>query len=126
MKQVKFEIFGKGQYLFFNISRLIQLEKAVGNGIGAIVSKKDLSLDVLTKALSIGLAQHQKRNEMWYADKIQACLDDGAELDQDFYVPLVKAIAGSGILGKAAYYGAFPEEMTDKAKTEVDDEVKND
>ena len=46
---------------------------------------------------------------------MQEKLDQGASLEEDFYVPAVKAIAGSGILGKAAYYAAFPEELTEKA-----------
>ena len=70
----------------------------------------------------IGLAHHKKHNELWYAEQIQQKLDEGASLEEDFVVPAVKAIAGSGILGKAAYYGAFPEELTKKAEQDLDDE----
>lgn len=126
MKKVPFEVFGEGQYLYFNVARLMQLEQACGgDGISKIVGKQELNLTVLTNILTIGLAHHQKRNPLWYAQRIQELLDDGISLEEDIYFPVVKAIAGSGILGKAAYYGAFPEEMTKKAKQEVDDEKKD-
>ena len=125
MKKVPFEVFGEGQYMYFNIARLMQLEQACGEGISKIVSKQELNLTVLTHILVIGLAHHKKCNALWYAQRIQELLDDGMSLEEDLYVPAVKAIAGSGILGKAAYYAAFPEEMTKKAAEEVADEKKD-
>lgn len=124
MQKVPFELFGEGQYLYFNVARLAQLEQACGCGISNIVSKQELNLGVLIKIFMIGLGQHKKQNELWYAQRMQELLDDGASLEEEFYIPAVKAIAGSGILGKAAYYAAFPEELTDKAAQDVEDEKK--
>lgn len=125
MKKVPFDLFGEGQYMYFNISRLMQLEQAIGSGISAIVARKELNLTVLTQIFAIGLAHHKKHNALWYAEKMQEMLDEGKSLEEDFYVPAVKAICGSGILGKAAYYGAFPEELTADAQKELDVEEKN-
>ena len=121
-KKVPFEQFGEGQYLYFNIARLAQLEQVCGCGISGIVAKQELNLSNLIKIFMIGLAHHKKHNELWYAEQIQKKLDEGASLEEDFVVPAVKAIAGSGILGKAAYYGAFPEELTKKAEQDLTDE----
>lgn len=125
MKKVPFDLFGDGQYMYFNIARLMQLEQACGEGISTIVSRNELNLNVLTKIFMIGLAHHKKHNELWYAERIQELLDQGKSLEEDFYIPAVKAIAGSGILGKAAYYGAFPEELTEKARQDVAGEKKD-
>lgn len=59
MKKVPFEVFGEGQYMYFNIARLMQLEQACGEGISKIVSKQELNLTVLTHILVIGLAHHK-------------------------------------------------------------------
>jgi hypothetical protein len=125
MKKVPFELFGEGQYLYFNIARLMQLEQVCGTGISKIIGSNELNLTVLCHIFSIGLAHHKKRNPLWYAQRIQELLDDGISIQEELYVPAVKAIAGSGILGKAAYYGAFPEELTAKAKEDVATEEKN-
>lgn len=125
MKKVPFEMFGEGQYMYFNIARLMQLEQVCGCGISSIISKQELNLGVLTKIFMIGLAHHKKHNELWYAQRMQEMLEKGASLEDDFYVPAVKALAGSGIMGKVAYYAAFPEELTEKAKQDVADEKKD-
>lgn len=121
MKKVSFEVFGPGQYLYFNIARFMQLEEACKMSTG-LIAQNELNFTVMTKAFSIGLAQHGRKNELWYAQRMQELLDEGDVTLEDFQVPLVKAIAGSGILGKAAYYSAFPEEMTEQSAKDVADE----
>ena len=47
----------------------------------------------------------------------------------DIIMPIMKAITGSGILGKKAYFMAFPEEKTPEDDAEIeaeeDEAVKN-
>lgn len=109
MKRIPFELFGPGQYLYFDIGRLIQAENLTGKSAGEILQNGSLNLGLTTALLSVGLRQHGLHNPQWYAGKMQELLSEGHEIDE-FVMPLVKAIAGSGILGKAVYYAVFPEE----------------
>lgn len=121
MKKIDFEVFGPGQYLYFDIGRLIQVESLTGKSAGDIIKNQDLNLGILTALLSIGLRHHGIKNPQWYATKMQELIDEGHELDE-FTQPVVKAIAGSGILGKEVYYAVFPEEAPagEKTKTKTD------
>lgn len=99
MKKIDFEVFGPGQYLYFDIGRLIQVENLTGKSAGDIIRNQELNLGILTALLSIGLRQHGIKNPQWYANKMQELIDQGHEMEE-FVQPVVKAIAGSGILGK--------------------------
>lgn len=118
MKKIDFEVFGPGQYLYFDIGRLIQMESLTGKSAGDIIKNQDLNLGILTALLSIGLRHHGIKNPQWYATKMQELIDEGHELDE-FTQPVVKAIAGSGILGKEVYYAVFPEEAPAGEKTKT-------
>ena len=118
MKKIDFEVFGPGQYLYFDIGRLIQVESLTGKSAGDIINNQDLNLGILTALLSIGLRHHGIKNPQWYATKMQELIDEGHELDE-FTQPVVKAIAGSGILGKEVYYAVFPEEAPAGEKTKT-------
>ena len=102
MKQIKCDFFGKGERLYFNIQRLAEFESAVGKPIYNAIQQLSLS-DIIT-AYEIGLRQ-------------------------DIIMPIMKAITGSGILGKKAYFMAFPEEKTPEDDAEIeaeeDEAVKN-
>ena len=58
MKKIDFEVFGPGQYLYFDIGRLIQVENLTGKSAGDIIRNQELNLGILTALLSIGLRQH--------------------------------------------------------------------
>lgn len=58
MKKIEFEVFGPGQYLYFDIGRLIQVENLTGKSAGDIIRNQELNLGILTALLSIGLRQH--------------------------------------------------------------------
>lgn len=109
MKQIPFELFGPGQYLYFDIGRLIQAENLTGKSAGEIIQGQTLNLSLMTALFSVGLRHHGIKNPQWYADKMQELITEGHEM-QEFTEPLVKAIVGSGILGRAVYYAVFPEE----------------
>ena len=38
----------------------------------------------------------------------------------DIQLPVVKAVAASGILGVSAYYQLFPDELTDEQKADIE------
>lgn len=124
MKKIDFEVFGPGQYLYFDIGRLIQVENITGKSAGDIIRNQELNLGILTALLSIGLRQHGIKNPQWYANKMQELIDQGHEMEE-FVQPVVKAIAGSGILGKEVYYAIFPEEDPGKETVKGKAKPKN-
>lgn len=125
MKKVEFNLFGENEYMFLNIGRLIDIERMTGKPAGDVIKNQSLDLGMLTVILSVALRHHKMRTPQWYADKLQELLDDGIDLETDIQIPVVKCIAGSGILGKAVYYKLFPEEKTKKVKAELQAERKN-
>ena len=52
MKKIDFEVFGPGQYLYFDIGRLIQVENITGKSAGDIIRNQELNLGILTALLS--------------------------------------------------------------------------
>ena len=47
MKKIDFEVFGPGQYLYFDIGRLIQVENITGKSAGDIIRNQELNLGIL-------------------------------------------------------------------------------
>ena len=88
MKKIDFEVFGPGQYLYFDIGRLIQVENITGKSAGDIIRNQELNLGILTALLSIGLRQHGIKNPQWYATKMQELIDQGHEMEE-FVQPVV-------------------------------------
>ena len=125
MKKVDFPLFGENEYMFLNIGRLIDIERMTGKPAGDIIKNQSLDLGMLTIILSVSLRHHKMRTPQWYANKLQDLVDEGIDLETDIQIPVVKCIAGSGILGKAIYYKLFPEEMTENSKEELETERKN-
>ena len=125
MKKVEFPLFGENEYMFLNIGRLIDIERMTGKPAGEIIKNQSLDLGMLTIILSVALRHHKMRTPQWYANKLQDLVDEGIDLETDIQIPVVKCIAGSGILGKAIYYKLFPEEMTENSKEELETDRKN-
>lgn len=125
MKKVEFPLFGENEYMFLNIGRLIDIERMTGKPAGEIIKNQSLDLGMLTIILSVALRHHKMRTPQWYANKLQDLVDEGIDLETDIQIPVVKCIAGSGILGKAIYYKLFPEEITENSKEELETERKN-
>ena len=111
--------------MFLNIGRLIDIERMTGKPAGDIIKNQSLDLGMLTIILSVALRHHKMRTPQWYANKLQELVDEGIDLETDIQIPVVKCIAGSGILGKAVYYKLFPEEMTESVSEELEKERKN-
>lgn len=125
MKKIEFPLFGESEYMYLNIGRLIDIERMTGKSAGEIIKSQNLDLGLLTVILSVALRHHKMRTPQWYAEQMQKLVDEGLDLETDIQMPVVKCIAGSGILGKAVYYKLFPEELTEKAGKEIKKERKN-
>ena len=125
MKKIEFPLFGENEYMYLNIGRLIDIERMTGKPAGEIIKGQNLDLGLLTVILSVALRHHKMRTPQWYAEKMQELVDEGIDLETEIQMPVVKCIAGSGILGKAVYYKLFPEELTEKAEKELRKERKN-
>ncbi|MCF0142479.1 MAG: hypothetical protein HUJ75_03795 [Parasporobacterium sp.] len=125
MKKIEFPLFGENEYMYLNIGRLIDIERLTGKAAGDIIRSQTLDLGMLTVILSVALRHHKMRTPQWYADKLQQLVDEGIDIETDIQIPIVKCIAGSGILGKSVYYKIFPEEITENANRELEQERKN-
>lgn len=100
-KSIPFEVFGPNQYIYFDILRLAELERALGRSINEILQRQDAGINFCLTALPIGLKHHyHKPTPAFFAEKIEEHLaKDGSSLD-DIAVPIVKAILASGVFGK--------------------------
>ena len=125
MRKIEFPLFGENEYMFLNIGRLIDIERMTGKPAGDIIKNQSLDLGMLTIILSVALRHHKMRTPQWYANKLQELVDEGIDLETDIQIPVVKCIAGSGILGKAVNYKLFPEEITESVSEELEKESKN-
>lgn len=122
MKKVKVDFFGAEEEIYFDISRIMEVEKATGLSIGQIIMSQQLNMSNLAVLLMIGMKHttHKKTVPNW-AEEIEKALNDGVEI-MEIQEAVSKALVGSGILGKAAYYKVFPEELTPETKAEI---IKN-
>lgn len=119
MKKIKCNLFGAGEYLWFNIGRLSRLEDELGQPILAMLNGH-IGIKEIVSAYLVGLSHVDKRRtKLWYEDRMQALLEEGKTLDE-IMMPALRGIIGSGIAGKAAYFEAFPDEMTDRDKDEIE------
>lgn len=121
MKRIKCNLFGEGQYIYFNIGRLAELEKALKKPIIQVLQDGALGINEILECYAVGMQQERRQNTAWYAQKIQELVEQGVTFET-LTTPILKALIGSGILGKKAYFMAFPDEMTAKDKEELEDE----
>lgn len=110
MKKIDIEFFGIGQQIWFNIGRLKRIEEILKKPIGAVLQESDqLSLSNLIVFLQVGMSQLGNKPAQYFEQKIDEALDNGASI-VDIQQCVLKAVAGSGLLGKEYYYQMFPEE----------------
>nr|DAQ36645.1 MAG TPA: tail assembly chaperone [Caudoviricetes sp.] len=121
MKKIPFNYIEEGQELYFNVERLMQVESALKMPVGKIVKEQDLGVNIMVTLLSIGLRQHGIHEPKWYAGKLQNFINDGFDL-QNIQIDIVKALAGSGILGRETYLMFWPEEATEAELRAMEEE----
>ena len=99
-KTVPFELFEPNQTIYFDILRLAELEKSLGDSIINVIRKADAGVNFCIAGLTVGLKHHYpKATETVIVEKMEQYLDDGGNLD-DIATPIVRAILASGIFGK--------------------------
>ncbi len=119
MKKIDIPAFGEGQQIWFNIGRLRRVEEMLKCPIGSVLQDADkLSLKNLLVLLGVGMSQNGNKSEQYYAEKIDKALEDGYSI-VDIQLPVIQAVAASGLLGKGAYYQLFPDELTEEAKEAI-------
>lgn len=123
MKKIDFEFFAPGQQIYFDVSRIMQVENVLKKGVGEIVMEQNLNMGTLCVLLSIGLRHYGLQNLEKVAKKLQTLLDEGVEIEE-IQMPVAKALVASGALGKKVYYQLFPEELTE-AKSEALEKEEN-
>ncbi len=100
-KTIPFELFGAGQTIYFDILRLAELEKVLGDSIINVVRRQDAGINFCIAGLLVGLKHHYHRpTAALMAEKIEEYLDKGGNLDE-LALPIVQAILETGIFGKA-------------------------
>lgn len=100
-KTVPFELFGANQYLEFDMVGLAALERSMGISIPSLMASQDIGVDFILRALPIAMRKHyfNKPVDFW-AGMVQEYLDAGGSLEE-IAIPLVRAIAISGVMGSA-------------------------
>lgn len=122
MKKVNIEAFGEGQQVWFNIGRLKKVEEKLKKPIGEVLQDADqLNLTNMLVLLQAGMSQNGDKSEQYYSNKIDEALEKGFSI-VDIQLALVKAVAGSGLLGQGFYYQMFPEELTEEKIKEINAE----
>lgn len=99
-KTIPFELFEPNQYIYFDILRLAEFEKALGMSIIEIVKRQEAGLNFCLTALPIVLKHHYfKATPLFFAEKIEEYLEKGGSLEE-IALPIIKAIFASGVFGK--------------------------
>ena len=125
MKTVTCVFFRDGDYIMFNIQRLMELEAAVGKPIGELLQMPTWLINSIVSGYAIGMKQH-KRNPQQYFDLIDDLLskEDSDVSLLSLQAPLTKAIVASGAYGMNMYYKMFPDELTKADKLAIEEEAE--
>jgi hypothetical protein len=100
IKSVPFELFAKGETLYFDISRLFQLEELTGKSIKYIFFEQEAALGFCAQALTIGLKHHYpEAGFLAWKGKIGQYIDEGGVLT-DIWQPIQMAIGRTGVFVK--------------------------
>ncbi len=129
-KKIPFNFFKEGQYIKLDIGKLKAIEDLTGRQIGDIIANSQtISLTTLIAVLTVGLhepnGQYKLQTQKHYADLIQKYFDENenATIDE-IMIPVLKALISTGIMGRAVYLQAFPEEATPEMKEEAKEETE--
>ena len=75
MKKVECNFFKNGEYLMFNMQRLMEFEAAVGQPIGELLQMSIWPINSIITGYAIGMKQH-KRNAQQYYELFDELLSD--------------------------------------------------
>jgi hypothetical protein len=100
IKAVPFELFAKGETIYFDILRLFQLEEATGKSIKYIFFEQEASLNFCAQALAVGLKHHYpEAGFSLMKEKIAKYIESGGVLT-DIWRPIQTSIGQTGVFVK--------------------------
>ena len=100
IKSVPFELFAPNQYIYFDITRLAMLEKALGEPLPKIIANSEAGINFCLHGLTFGLKHHYaKASPQFFAEKLSEYFESGGSIEK-VAVPIIEAIIVSGIFGK--------------------------
>jgi len=124
-REIKFELFGKNQTIYFDIMRLAELEKRLGCSIIDTIKKGDAGINFCIAGLSVGMRHHyHKARPEDFVKLMEQYFEDGGTLD-DLAIPIIRAIVASGILGKESADKAETLGTTETQDDETEEDEKN-
>lgn len=127
-KKIPFEFFKKGQFLKLDIGKLKAIEDIVGRPIGDVIANSQtISLTTVIAVLAVGLHEPNGQLKLYtpkhYADLLQKYFDENEDATIDaIVIPVFKALVSTGIMGRAVYLAAFPEDASPEMKEEAEKE----
>lgn len=125
MKKVNCDFFKNGEYLMFNMQRLMEFEAAVGQPIGELLQMSIWPINSIITGYAIGMKQHKRNAQQYYELFDELLSDETKDMSLlSLQAPLMQAIIASGALGSKMYYQMYPNELTPDDKLAIENEAK--
>ena len=118
MKKIDFEFFAPGQQIYFDVSRIMQVENVLKKGVGEIVMEQSLNMGTLCVLLSIGLRHYGLQNPEKVAKKLQTLLDEGVEIEE-IQMPVAKSSCSKRCAWQKKFIISFFLKSLPKRKAEA-------
>ncbi len=124
MKKVNCDFFKNGEYLTFNMQRLMEFEAAVGQPIGELLQMSIWPINSIITGYAIGMKQHKRNPQQYYELFDELLADETKNMSLlSLQAPLMQAIVASGALGSKMYYQMYPNELTPDDKVAIENEA---
>lgn len=124
MKKVECNFFKNGEYLMFNMQRLMEFEAAVGQPIGELLQMSIWPINSIITGYAIGMKQHKRNPQQYYELFDELLADETKDMSLlSLQAPLMQAIIASGALGSKMYYQMYPNELTPDDKVAIENEA---
>lgn len=124
MKKVNCDFFKNGEYLMFNMQRLMEFEAAVGQPIGELLQMSIWPINSIITGYAIGMKQHKRNAQQYYELFDELLADETKNMSLlSLQAPLMQAIIASGALGSKMYYDMYPNELTPDDKVAIENEA---
>lgn len=125
MKKVECNFFKNGEYLMFNMQRLMEFEAAVGQPIGELLQMSIWPINSIITGYAIGMKQHKRNAQQYYELFDELLSDETKDMSLlSLQAPLMQAIIASGALGSKMYYQMYPNELTPDDKVAIENEAE--
>lgn len=124
MKKVNCDFFKNGEYLMFNMQRLMEFEAAVEKPIGELLQMNIWPINSIITGYAIGMKQHKRNPQQYYELFDELLADETKNMSLlSLQAPLMQAIVASGALGSKMYYQMYPNELTPDDKVAIENEA---